>query len=74
MMILNRNHLRLALVPVLLLAVTGCSGINTTQSISPGSFFLPGLIQVAPSQKVDGLAAVAAPTPAPAEQPVTLHD
>jgi hypothetical protein len=23
--------------------VAGCSGINTTQSVSPASFFLPGL-------------------------------
>lgn len=26
-------------------ALTGCSGINTTQSVSPASFILPGLIQ-----------------------------
>lgn len=38
------------LIPVagLALAVavlTGCSGINSTQSVSPASFLLPGLIQ-----------------------------
>jgi len=26
----------------------GCSGINSTQSVSPGSFFLPGLLQADP--------------------------
>jgi len=27
------------------LVITGCSGINTTQSVSPASFFLPGLLK-----------------------------
>jgi len=27
------------------LALAGCSGINTTHSISPASFFLPGLLK-----------------------------
>jgi len=26
-------------------ALTGCSGINASHSVSPASFFLPGLIQ-----------------------------
>jgi len=26
----------------------GCSGINHTQSVSPATFFLPGLLQVEP--------------------------
>ncbi|HKI69578.1 MAG TPA: hypothetical protein VKA67_08320 [Verrucomicrobiae bacterium] len=32
----------------LLLLVSGCSGINTTHSVSPASFFLPGLMQANP--------------------------
>lgn len=28
--------------------VTGCSGINATHSVSPASFFLPGLLKVEP--------------------------
>jgi len=31
------------------LALTGCSGINASHSVSPASFLLPGLIQY-PSQ------------------------
>lgn len=30
------------------LMVTGCSGINSTQSVSPLSFFLPGVVQASP--------------------------
>lgn len=37
--------LRLALLAALPLALTGCSGINSTQSVSPASFFLPGLLK-----------------------------
>jgi hypothetical protein len=29
----------------LALAGAGCSGINTSQSVSPASFFLPGLLK-----------------------------
>jgi len=28
--------------------ITGCSGINSTQGVSPASFFLPGLLQADP--------------------------
>jgi hypothetical protein len=31
-----------------LLFVGGCSGINTTHSVSPASFFMPGLLQADP--------------------------
>jgi hypothetical protein len=40
----------------LLLPVAGCSGINTGASVSPASFFLPGLMRADP--------------PAATEQPV----
>jgi hypothetical protein len=35
----------LTLLAALPLAIVGCSGINTSQSISPASFFLPGLLK-----------------------------
>jgi hypothetical protein len=30
------------------LSSAGCSGINTSQSVSPASFFLPGLLMADP--------------------------
>ena len=47
---MKRKHIQIAL-PVLsgtLLLATGCSGINTSHSVSPASFFLPGLLQADP--------------------------
>jgi len=41
---LNWNFPLLALLAAAL-ALAGCSGINTTHSISPASFFLPGLLK-----------------------------
>jgi len=38
----------LTAVPMLLLLGTGCGGINANGSISPASFFLPGLMQNRP--------------------------
>ncbi len=45
----------LGAVLVLALAATGCSGVNANGSVSPASFFLPGLMRVQP------------PKPAPAD-------
>jgi hypothetical protein len=42
---LNWIFLRLALLAALPLALAGCSGINASQSVSPASFFLPGLLK-----------------------------
>ncbi len=42
---LSWKFLRLALLAALPLAGAGCSGINTSQSVSPASFFLPGLLK-----------------------------
>jgi hypothetical protein len=42
---LNWIFLRLALLAAVPLALAGCSGINTSQSVSPASFFLPGLLK-----------------------------
>jgi hypothetical protein len=35
----------LAIVPALVLWVTGCGGIQASHSISPASFLLPGLLK-----------------------------
>jgi hypothetical protein len=42
---LNWIFLRLSLLTTLLLAGAGCSGINSGASVSPASFFLPGLLK-----------------------------
>ena len=59
---LNWKILRLAVPAALVLTSAGCSGINSSQSISPASFFLPGLL------KND------APTNAPALTPVSSSE
>jgi hypothetical protein len=40
--------LALAMLMVLALFSTGCGGINASQSVSPASFFLPGLMKADP--------------------------
>jgi hypothetical protein len=42
---LNWFFLWLVLLAALPLALTGCSGINSSQSVSPATFFLPGLLK-----------------------------
>ena len=49
-------HQMLVVFPLGLLA-TGCSGINTSHSVSPASFFLPGLMQADPPPATDQPAA-----------------
>lgn len=44
---------------------TGCGGISATKSISPASFFLPGLMQADP-------ATVIPPAATPASQPAVV--
>jgi hypothetical protein len=39
---LNRNLLLLAMLAACALLGAGCSGINTSESVSPIDFFLPG--------------------------------
>jgi hypothetical protein len=39
---LNRNLLLLAMLAACALFGAGCSGVNTSQSVSPIDFFLPG--------------------------------
>jgi hypothetical protein len=42
---LNRNFSWLGWLAVLALAGTGCGGISASKSVSPASFFLPGLLK-----------------------------
>jgi hypothetical protein len=45
---LKWRFLWLAIPVALALIGAGCGGINTTQSVSPASFFLPGLMRANP--------------------------
>jgi len=38
----------MAIPAVLALVGTGCGGINASQSVSPASFFLPGILRADP--------------------------
>jgi len=42
---LSWNFLRLALFAALPLIGAGCGGVNASQSVSPASFFLPGIMK-----------------------------
>jgi len=49
---LNWKLVQLAMLAAFALTVGGCSGINSSQSVSPLDFFLPGfghMIKVAPA-------------------------
>jgi len=48
----------LAMLAALALFSAGCAGINASESISPASFFLPGLMKVDPPAATNGLVAV----------------
>jgi hypothetical protein len=43
----------LILVTALPLVATGCGGISGSQSISPATFFLPGLLRATPPADTD---------------------
>jgi hypothetical protein len=45
---LQRKNFRLLLAAALLVVTAGCSGINASHSVSPASFFLPGLLKADP--------------------------
>jgi hypothetical protein len=38
------------MAPVMILLLAGCGGINASPSVSPASFFLPGLLKAEPEQ------------------------
>ncbi len=48
------------MLALLLLVVAGCSGINTGASVSPASFFLPGLMKADPPASTPSPVAAAA--------------
>jgi hypothetical protein len=50
-MTVNRLVKRLALLASLAAPLLGCSGINASKSVSPASFFLPGLMQNTPASE-----------------------
>ncbi|MFZ0827843.1 MAG: hypothetical protein WAO02_10515 [Verrucomicrobiia bacterium] len=60
---LNWFFPRLAMLAFVLLLGTGCSGINAGGSVSPATFFLPGLMKADPP----------AATPAPVAAAVPLN-
>jgi hypothetical protein len=45
---LNWKLLRLAMLAFMTLWVAGCSGINAGGSVSPATFFIPGLMKAEP--------------------------
>jgi hypothetical protein len=45
---INRNLLALAMLVALAVGSAGCGGIYASQSVSPASFFLPGLMKAGP--------------------------
>jgi len=56
----------------LLALLVGCSGINSSHSISPASFFLPGLLKADPPPQTEPpLPGEAAPTAPATPEPET---
>jgi hypothetical protein len=53
---LNWKVLRLAALPALLLFVAGCGGFQASQSVSPATFLLPGLLKADPPRALPDLA------------------
>jgi hypothetical protein len=47
---LNVNFVYLAMLTALMLFNAGCSGINAGTSVSPASFFLPGIMKAGPPE------------------------
>jgi hypothetical protein len=45
---INSNLPALAMLMASALFSTGCGGINASQSVSPASFFLPGVLKAGP--------------------------
>ena len=63
-MSLDRKYFRLiVLVPVVGLLAAGCTGINTSQSISPATFLMPGFFGQVPLSAQSPVPADLAHTP-----------
>ena len=45
---LHLKYWRLVLIPAVVLVVVGCGGFSASRSVSPASFFLPGLMKADP--------------------------
>jgi hypothetical protein len=58
---LNWNLPRLAMLVFVTLASAGCGGINAGTTVSPASFFLPGLLKADPQSATNAPVAVSAP-------------
>jgi hypothetical protein len=58
---LNWNLSRLAMLAFVALWGAGCSGINTSGSVSPASFFIPGLMKADPPAAANTPMALSAP-------------
>jgi hypothetical protein len=58
---LNWNLPRLAILAFLTLFGAGCGGISASKSISPASFFLPGLMRADPPAATNAPVAISAP-------------
>ena len=56
------NFLWLAMLMALALSAAGGSGINATGTVSPASFFLPGLMKADPATATNAPVAVSAST------------
>ena len=50
-MSLNQRLRWLAILPAIALLLAGCGGLNTTQSVSPATFFMPGFMQNKPENQ-----------------------
>ena len=49
-MSLNQKLRSLAILPAAGLLLAGCGGLNTTQSVSPATFLMPGFMQNVPAR------------------------
>jgi hypothetical protein len=60
---LNWNFPQLAMLAFVTLWGAGCSGINASGSVSPATFFMPGLMKADPPATTNAPVAVSAPFP-----------
>ena len=72
-MSLNQRLRWLAILPAIALLLAGCGGLNTTQSVSPATFFMPGFMQNQPEKQSaepadDAATALAGTLPRPQTQ------
>ncbi len=62
-------------MPVALALVgAGCGGINASQSVSPASFFLPGIMRADPPAATNAPVAMSEPARSTRSSPIILCD